>query len=98
MPKIERPIVCAQEIDWAIGMMKQSLGDRLMKHGAGCYSGNHEMLGTITEEYDELIEAVRSNNNDAVGLELLDIAVACVFAVASRFALDRPSISSDPQD
>jgi len=39
-------------------------------------------LGIVAEEYDELLEAVRSNDRKQVMKELEDIAVACVFAFA----------------
>lgn len=39
----------------------------------------HEGLGIITEEFHELVEAVRSNNHAKVVDELLDIEVGCMF-------------------
>jgi len=62
---------------------------RLLKHGPGAYAGPHEILGTIAEEYDELLDAVRSNVDADTAAELLDIAVGCVFGVASLLTLGR---------
>ena len=55
---------------------------RLHQKGWGTFSSSHEILGIITEEYHELIDAVKSNNLDKVHEELLDIAVACNIAIA----------------
>jgi NTP pyrophosphatase (non-canonical NTP hydrolase) len=56
--------------------------DALNKKGYGSWKSRHEIMGIVTEEYDELIKAVRSESEDRVKSELYDIAVACVFAIA----------------
>lgn len=61
----------------------RKLGQRLEQHGRGSFIGPHETLGILTEEYAELIEAVRSNDYKQVERELIDIAVGCLFGVAS---------------
>ena len=61
----------------------RKLGERLKQHGPGSFIGPHEILGIITEEYDELIDAVRDNDYGQVEKELVDIAVGCLFGVAS---------------
>ena len=55
---------------------------RLIEKGDGTAASYHEVLGFITEEYMELIDAVRKNNVREIKSELIDIAVACVFGVA----------------
>lgn len=42
------------------------------------YTSTHEAMGVITEEYAELIEAVRANDLTAVRSEALDIAAAAI--------------------
>ena len=38
----------------------------------------HESLGVITEEYHELVEAIRCNASASIAAEALDIAAACI--------------------
>ena len=66
----------------AIASLEAELDRRLDEKGSGTFASTHEILGVLTEEHTELIEAVRSNAVSDVRKELLDIAVGCVFAVA----------------
>lgn len=61
----------------------KKLAERLVQHGPGSFIGAHEVLGILTEEWKELIDAVQANDCTQVEKELIDIAVACVFGVAS---------------
>lgn len=70
-------------IDVAQHDIRAKLEQRLQQHGPGSYIGPHEGLGILTEEYDELIDAVRSNDRAQVEKELIDIAVGALFGVAS---------------
>lgn len=46
------------------------------KHGPhGC---NMTCLGALTEEYHEVVEAVRTNENWRIRKELLDVANVCI--------------------
>jgi hypothetical protein len=56
--------------------------DALNKKGYGSWKSRHEILGIITEEFDELVKAVRCESEDRIKSELYDIAVGCVFAIA----------------
>jgi NTP pyrophosphatase (non-canonical NTP hydrolase) len=47
----------------------------------GPFASTHEALGVAAEEWDELREAIRSNDLDAIRSEALDLA-----AVAMRLA------------
>lgn len=58
-----------------------ALNHRLEEKGYGTFASRHEVQGIITEEYHELIEALKSNNTEEFRAELLDLAVACVFGV-----------------
>lgn len=84
-----RPAVGEREIDLALAAISASLDRRLTKHGPGAYAGQHEILGVIAEEYDELKDAIRANSDADTAAELIDIAVGCVFGVASLLTLGR---------
>jgi len=55
---------------------------RLMEKGTQSFASTHELLGIITEEYQELIEAIKLNNISNIQKEVLDLAVACNFGLA----------------
>ena len=57
--------------------------DRNKEKGNHAAASSHEILGFITEEYDELTDAVRSNSINAAYAELVDIAVSAVFGMMS---------------
>jgi hypothetical protein len=62
----------------------EKLAYRMEEKGLGTLTSSHEILGIITEEYFEFIEEVKSNSSDEMKVqELLDIAVAAIFGVAS---------------
>ena len=60
----------------------RKLHKRMVEKGHGTMASSHEILGIVTEEYFELVEAVRMNRLDGVTSELKDIAVACIFGIA----------------
>ena len=71
----------------------QELQERLLRAQAayGPPASAAESLGVITEEYYELIEAVRSNKRESVRWEALDLAAACLrLADACLFKTDHP--------
>lgn len=76
---IHRPLITAEEVNRGITALSVKLAKRLNEKGAGAFVSRHEILGTIAEEYDELIEAVRAGSLDDVARELLDIGVGSVF-------------------
>lgn len=83
MPAIKnRRSITEDEVEKALTVFVKGLHARIKKHGNGSFASSHEILGIITEEYDELKDAVRANDRDAIIHELLDIAVPAVFAVA----------------
>lgn len=53
------------------------------KKGYGTFVSSHECLGIITEEYHELVEAVRRENNDMILMELGDVAISAIFSIVS---------------
>lgn len=80
---MERPQVSDQILLNAVEALTVNLGRKIEKHGRGAYVGPHETLGIVAEEYHELIEAVKQNDPVDVANELMDVAVACLFGVAS---------------
>lgn len=69
----------------AVEDLKKQLVFRLEQKGKGTFASSHEILGIITEEYHELVEAVRLHGDEKarrIKSELMDIAVACVFGAA----------------
>jgi len=44
----------------------------------GSFKSTHEGLGVITEEYHELIEAIRGNYSESVRQEAIQVAAACL--------------------
>lgn len=61
----------------------QRLGQRLVDHGSGAFVSKHEGLGIITEEFWELCESAKSDDPLKFVDEAFDVAVACLFSVAS---------------
>ena len=73
-----------ETVDKALMMIKAGIADRLNKHGNGAFAGRHEAVGIIVEEYAELIDALR-RDDDPGGfvMECEGIGVAAVLAMAS---------------
>ena len=88
---MERKRIREADITSAFSVVKEHMKEVLKKHGDGIFSTTHEMLGTITEEYHELIEAVRSNKPLKVMRELSDLGVLAVFSLACFYRSGIPS-------
>lgn len=67
----------------AITQLERKLSFRLKEKGSGTFKSRHEILGIVTEEHFELIDAVKSGTLEEVKQELLDIAVGALFGIAS---------------
>lgn len=80
-----RPIVSKDNLEDVLYDLKTLIKSKIVKHGPRTYFNSHHALGVITEEYWELIEAVKSNDENRVLEELMDVAVACVWAAASQY-------------
>lgn len=81
-----RILVIKEDVNEASSLIISKLSKRLLEKGSFGYISNHETLGIVAEEYHELVDAVRSNSDDEVMSELIDIAVGCLFGVASMLA------------
>jgi NTP pyrophosphatase (non-canonical NTP hydrolase) len=71
-----------EQITNAISKTIEKLQYRLRQKGYGTFSSKHEILGVITEEYSELVNAVHGKNYNEMKEELLDIAVGSIFGLA----------------
>ena len=78
----DRDLVQDGFVACALSDTKRELLRRLKEKGQGTFASTHECLGIITEEYDELKEAIQANDNDWTRKELADIAVGCIFGIA----------------
>ena len=71
------------ELTETTAALNRHLDAALSKNGYGAFVSRHELLGALTEEYHEALDALHSEPPGIVRGELLDIAVACLFGVAS---------------
>ena len=81
--------VSDESVEQAIAIVVGSLRFRMEEKGRESYISDFETVGLITEEYHELIAALISNDDLNVTEELIDIAVGCIFGVASQIEFDR---------
>jgi hypothetical protein len=90
----ERVMVDTRTQVHVLTQVAHQLGVRIAQHGPESFIGPHETLGILWEEFAELCDAVRANDRQQVRAELMDIAVAAVFGIASQDDQDRPSSGS----
>ncbi len=67
----------------ALKAVRDALEMRLEEKGYHTYSSSHEISGIMTEEYDEMKEAIHRNDNGQLRKELIDIAVASIWGIVS---------------
>ena len=70
-------------IDAAMQEFRAMLTKQIEAKGDVAWASSHETLGVVTEEYTELVSAIRENHLPAVKNELLDIMVAAFWGIAS---------------
>jgi NTP pyrophosphatase (non-canonical NTP hydrolase) len=78
---MKREKITTESIDIALNEIVGALQKALKKKGDGTFASSHEILGALTEEYIEVIDAVK-NNGSGLKAELLDVAVVCLFGIA----------------
>lgn len=83
LSKREREQLTRSELMSAKGAVTRKLAARMHEKGFGTLASMHEILGIVTEEYAELVEAVHDKMHTSVEAELVDIAVACLVGLAS---------------
>ena len=77
-----RPKITKLARDKVIEEIANKLESRMIEKGDQAFVSSHEVLGIVTEEFDELKDAVHSNVQPAVRRELMDIAVGAIFGIA----------------
>lgn len=83
VPKNSRHQLTQEEFDHAIEAVTRKLEYRQKQKGMGTYASCHEALGVLEEEYDEYLDEVHDRNTEGQVKELIDIAVGCIWAIAS---------------
>lgn len=78
-----RPAATDAEIEDVLALVRRYIQARMVKHGRGVFLSAHETIGVCAEEWDEVLEALRGNDAAALGKELADLAVACLFGLVS---------------
>jgi NTP pyrophosphatase (non-canonical NTP hydrolase) len=79
---MSRPQLTEEQVMAAVEKTLEKLKFRLNQKGYGTFSSRHEILGVITEEYKEFVDAVHSKNYDEMKSEIIDLAVGCIFGLA----------------
>lgn len=77
--KLNRENIKEESLSKTFFDLRKKLNSRLERKGYGSFASIHEGLGVIAEEYDELLEAIRTNNHKKIEQELLDVEVGCLF-------------------
>ncbi len=80
---VARPQLSLADCYDVIDGLRGAIQKRLQRHGYGVAAGPHEILGILDEEMDELRDEVRANNHEKFYDELVDIAIAAIFGMAS---------------
>jgi hypothetical protein len=84
--------VAKRTIDETFEEVRQMLEKRLKKKGRGPYLFTHQIDGIIDEEFNlELKSAMHQNDLKQFRSELIDIAVAALFGIAS---IDEGAVST----
>lgn len=82
----------------ALTLLGIAIKRRLMEKGHDSFVNAHEILGATEVEMVELREAVHIKEPQRVIEELLDVAVGCLFGVASLKAHARPKDEKKQED
>lgn len=78
-----RPEVKLEHIQSVIERLGEFIGKKIKKHGNRAFWSRHHALGIQTEEYHELVEAVRNDLSDDFEKEMMDNAVVSIWWLAS---------------
>lgn len=83
IPKNSRLQLKQESFNTAIDLIEKKLECRQLQKGMGTFASGHEALGVIIEEVREFQAEVEVRNQSAQIEELIDIAVGCIWAIAS---------------
>lgn len=80
----KRQQLLPESLDEALESCAKKLNYRVSQKGLGAMASNHEIYGIIRQETTEYEDAIHKRLSDIAKVEeLLDIAVACLFGIAS---------------
>ena len=79
---MREPVTPESEVA-AFEAFKRAINEDKQSKGIGTFASRHEILGVLTEEFHELMQAVENNHMGEFEEELLDIVVAAFWGVAS---------------
>ena len=79
---MNREEIWSEYVDGALGQIKDHTNLKIAEKGPHTFASIHEISGILTEEYDEMKEAIHSNDYQRIKEELLDIATVCHFGIA----------------
>ena len=91
MRGVSRPVVGAAAHEYAVNHVRMNLEKRIKEKGPGSYAGRHEIAGVLLEEFDELRAVLQNDSRHGTKhfiAELSDIAVVCLFGIASLTELE----------
>lgn len=84
------------ELTAAMALLAGNLTRRVREKGRGAFISDTEIRGAIDEEMDEVKEAMHDNDRNGTFEELMDLAVGCIFGVASLMAIERKGAAAQP--
>ena len=84
---MDRPEVEQDIVQITLDRLNDKLTHRLHHKGRAAWISTHEIKGIVDEEMDELKDACHRNDILDFEEELLDVAVAAVFGLASLYKL-----------
>ena len=82
-PTIVRPQLSKNNFYEVVGQLTAQIRKTCEKKGMGACVSPHEILGIVEEEYEEFKAEVMNNDPEQTQAELLDLAVACMWGLAS---------------
>jgi NTP pyrophosphatase (non-canonical NTP hydrolase) len=78
-----RKVTTPEQRQAALALVKRALEARLAQKGELTFASSHEVYGILAEEMNELLYAVRENNQHYQREELIDLAIAAIFGIVS---------------
>lgn len=80
---IVRTPISEQDWEQVLADLETKFRFRRKQKGDEAWVSSHEISGFITEEYNEMLKEVQDHNKSKLIEELKDIAVACIWGIAS---------------
>jgi len=80
----DRKKITEEQVELTLDQLRHRIRYQVEHFGKHSFASKHEILGLLTEEFHELVEAVRTEKGDyipRVRNELFDIAIVCIFGV-----------------